>query len=246
MGAAAPSSSPDTGSFPPRCRYIRPPKPSPRANEVGITSQEAVEYAISYAKQQRQRQEAQQGGQQQQAGREHQLSGPEGEKHYHAFTKSQSGQLVTGKNATLASISFLARLSRAACGFVDSPFADLEAVADSWSKRSFSGIRALPEILEPGFRQQALYETVVKGMLASYSLSKLQSLLQKLMHTKPTLLCSVSVLHKDKTASTAYRQTGAPAQSSASKHAPDSQLPCFLRQSQLACKSLHAQHHHAA
>ena len=187
MGAAAPSPSPDTGSFPPKSRYIRPAKPSPRADEVGITSQEAVEFAISYAKQQRQRQEAQQGGQQQQPGREHLLSGPEGEKHYHAFTKSQSGQLVTGTHAKMASMRSLAGLSRSIFCFVDSPFADLEAVADSWSKRSFSGIRALPETLEPGFRQQALYETVERGMLHN-NLPRSHGLLQNLVRTKPLLV----------------------------------------------------------
>ena len=45
----------------------------------------------------------------------------------------------------------------------DSPFADVEVVADSWTKQSFSGIRTLPHSLEPGFRQQALYDTVKRG-----------------------------------------------------------------------------------
>ncbi len=47
----------------------------------------------------------------------------------------------------------------------DCPYGDLESVADSWSKRSFSGIRALPEGLEHGFRQQSLCETVLRGVL---------------------------------------------------------------------------------
>lgn len=46
----------------------------------------------------------------------------------------------------------------------DSPFADAEVVTDSWTKQSFSGIRALPQSLEPGFRQQALYDTVKRGI----------------------------------------------------------------------------------
>ena len=96
MGAAAPGGPYESGPSFAKSRYTRPAKPSPRANEVGITSQEAVEFAISYAKQQRQRQEAQQGSQQQHAGHEHQLAGPEGDKHYHACTKSQSGQLIRG------------------------------------------------------------------------------------------------------------------------------------------------------
>lgn len=96
MGGAVPGASPGPGGLPAKSRHTRLAKPSPRANEVGITSQEAVEFAISYAKQQRQIQEAQQGNQQHQPGREHQLSGPEGDKHYHTFTKSQSGQLTAG------------------------------------------------------------------------------------------------------------------------------------------------------
>lgn len=47
----------------------------------------------------------------------------------------------------------------------DSPYAELEAVLDSWTKQSFTGIRALPEALEHGFRQKALYETVMRGVL---------------------------------------------------------------------------------
>ena len=96
MRAAAPTADPDPASQPAKVRYGRPPKPSPRATEVGITSQEAVEFAISYAKQQRQMQEARPGSQQHQPGRQHQFSGPEAEKHYHAFTKSQTGQLTMG------------------------------------------------------------------------------------------------------------------------------------------------------
>ena len=46
----------------------------------------------------------------------------------------------------------------------DSPFAELEQISDSWTKQSFTGIRALPENLEHGFRQRALYETVMRGM----------------------------------------------------------------------------------
>lgn len=46
----------------------------------------------------------------------------------------------------------------------DSPYSDLEIVAESWSKQSFTGIRALPEVLMHGFRQQALCETVLRGM----------------------------------------------------------------------------------
>ena len=48
----------------------------------------------------------------------------------------------------------------------DSAYADLEVVADSWSKHSFLGIRALPEVLEHGFRQQSLCETVSRGTIA--------------------------------------------------------------------------------
>lgn len=96
MGAAAPTISPDAGSLPAKIRYSRALKPSARASEVGISSQEAIEFAISYAKQQRQLQEVQQGSQQHQTGRERRLSGPEGEKHYHAFTKTQPRQLTTG------------------------------------------------------------------------------------------------------------------------------------------------------
>jgi len=58
----------------------------------------------------------------------------------------------------------------------DSAYADLEVVADSWSKRSFSGIRALPEVLEHGFRQQSLCETVSKGKSAVYRLWLVQIL----------------------------------------------------------------------
>lgn len=96
MGAAAPTVDYDPASQPAKLRYSRQQKPSARATEVGITSQEAVEFAISYAKQQRQLHEARSGSQQQQSGRQHQFSGPEGEKHYHAFTKSQPRQLTTG------------------------------------------------------------------------------------------------------------------------------------------------------
>ena len=96
MGAAAPTISPEPESLPAKIRYSRVPKPSARASEVGISSQEAVEFAISYAKQQRQLQEVQQSSPQHQTGRERRLSGPECEKHYHAFTKTQPRQLTTG------------------------------------------------------------------------------------------------------------------------------------------------------
>lgn len=49
----------------------------------------------------------------------------------------------------------------------DSPYAEVEAVSDSWTKQSFTGIRALPEGLEHGFRQRALYETVMRGVSLS-------------------------------------------------------------------------------
>ena len=96
MGAAAPTISPDPGSLPAKVKYGRALKPSARASEIGISSQEAVEFAISYAKQQRQLQEVQQGSQQHETGRERRLSGPECEKHYHSFTKTQPRQLTTG------------------------------------------------------------------------------------------------------------------------------------------------------
>ena len=53
--------------------------------------------------------------------------------------------------------------------YADSPYAELEAVTDSWTKQSFTGIRALPEALEHGFRQKALYETVMRGEAVPYS-----------------------------------------------------------------------------
>lgn len=166
MGAAAPTINPDPGSLPAKIRYSRAPKPSARASEVGISSQEAVEFAISYAKQQKELQEVQQGSQQHQTGRERRLSGPECEKHYHAFTKTQPKQLTTG--VRLVRLINLCIFASSAVSspfvFADSPFADVEFVADSWNKQSFSGIRALPQSLEPGFRQQALYDTVMRGM----------------------------------------------------------------------------------
>lgn len=97
MGAAAPTISPDPGSLPAKIKYSRAPKPSARASEIGISSQEAVEFAINYAKQQKHLQEVQQGSQQHETGRECRLSGPECEKHYHAFTKTQPRQLTTGE-----------------------------------------------------------------------------------------------------------------------------------------------------
>ena len=177
MGAAAPTANPDPGSVPAKIRYSRPPKANARANEVGITSQEAVEFAISYAKQQRQVQEAQQGSPQHQSGRQHRLSGPEGEKHYHTFTKSQPRQLTTGaRHNGLVNLRIFALNARTPCVLADSPFADVEIVADSWTKQSFSGIRALPQSLEPGFRQQALYDSVMRGMHTTGQRSHLHSL----------------------------------------------------------------------
>lgn len=103
--AAAPTINPDPGSLPAKVRYGRAPKPSPRAAEVGVSSQEAVEYAINYAKQQRQLQEVQTGSQQHHAGRGRRLSGPECEKHYHAVTKTQPRQLTAGADLLLTDTS---------------------------------------------------------------------------------------------------------------------------------------------
>lgn len=46
----------------------------------------------------------------------------------------------------------------------DSPYAEIEAVSDGWTKQSFTGIRALPESLDHGFRQRALYQIVMQGI----------------------------------------------------------------------------------
>jgi hypothetical protein len=102
MGAAPPGGAVDVGGIPLKGRYARPSKPSPRPTEKGITSQEAVEFAISYAReQQRQReQEMESTGprtdRETETERQRQLLGPEEDKHYHCVTRSQPGQLATG------------------------------------------------------------------------------------------------------------------------------------------------------
>ena len=96
MGAAADSAPVEPGSLPAR-RYIRPPKASPRPTEKGVTSQEAVEFAISYAKEQRLKQEQEQRSVTPRTAGERRLLGPEADKHYHLVTRSQPGQLATGR-----------------------------------------------------------------------------------------------------------------------------------------------------
>ncbi|DBB12886.1 TPA: hypothetical protein ACH3X3_005647 [Trebouxia sp. C0006] len=140
MGAAPPGGAVDVGGIPLKGRYARPSKPSPRPTEKGITSQEAVEFAISYAREQQRQREQEMESTGPRTDRERELLGPEEDKHYHCVTRSLPGQLA-----------------------MDSAYADLEVVADSWSKRSFSGIRALPQVLEHGFRQQSLCDTVSRG-----------------------------------------------------------------------------------
>ena len=95
MGAAADSTPVEPASLPAR-RYVRPPKASPRPTEKGVTSQEAVEFAISYAKEQRLKQEQEQRSITPRTARERQLLGPEADKHYHLVTRSQPGQLAIG------------------------------------------------------------------------------------------------------------------------------------------------------
>ena len=73
-------------------------KASPRPFEVrGITSQEAVEFAISYAKQQKALREQHTCQARPRTDRARTASGPEEDKHYHSVTKSQSRQLTAGR-----------------------------------------------------------------------------------------------------------------------------------------------------
>ena len=96
MGAAPTSGSADVGGIPLKGRYTRPSKPSPRPTEKGITSQEAVEFAISYAREQQRQREQEMESTGPRTERERQLLGPEEDKHYHCVTRSQPGQLATG------------------------------------------------------------------------------------------------------------------------------------------------------
>lgn len=103
--AAVSGSAPKAGTF--GSSRSKNSKPSPRPYEVrGITSQEAVEFAISYAKQQKALQE-QDVNQDRLRGRTdgpRQVvckTGPEEERHYHTITKSQPRQLKNGARSAL-------------------------------------------------------------------------------------------------------------------------------------------------
>lgn len=96
MGAAVNSAPVEPGGLPVKGRYSRPSKPSPRTDEKGVTSQEAVEFAISYAKEQRQKQGRELESLRPGTAKEQQLLGPERDKHYHCVTKTQPGQLAAG------------------------------------------------------------------------------------------------------------------------------------------------------
>ena len=97
MGATAPGGSVNVGGVPQKGLYcLRPSKPSPRPIEPGVTSQEAVEFAISYAREQRQKQQRELESRGIRTEKGQQLSGPEEDKHYHRVTRSQPGQLAAG------------------------------------------------------------------------------------------------------------------------------------------------------
>ena len=96
MGAAPPGGAVDVGGIPLKGRYARPSKPSPRPTEKGITSQEAVEFAISYAREQQRQREQEMESTGPRTDRERELLGPEEDKHYHCVTRSLPGQLAMG------------------------------------------------------------------------------------------------------------------------------------------------------
>lgn len=96
MGVPAASAPVETGGLPLKGRFNRPSKPSPRTDEKGVTSQEAVEFAVSYAREQRQKQDLELESPGARTSRGQQLLGPEGDKHYHCVTRSQPGQLAAG------------------------------------------------------------------------------------------------------------------------------------------------------
>ena len=170
MGATAPGGTVNIGGVPQKGRYSRPSKPSPRPTEQGVTSQEAVEFAISYAREQRQKQQRELESRGIRAEKGQQLLGPEEDKHYHRVTRSQPGQLAAGALLTCSVQQLTQGCLLSSALPADSPYADLELVADSWSKCSFTGVRALPEVLEHGFRQRSLCETVLRGKLLSLQL----------------------------------------------------------------------------
>ena len=178
-----------------------PAKPSPRPFEVkGITSQEAVEFAISYAKQQKALNTQSTFQAKTGPDRTRTASGPEQDKHYHSVTKSQPRQLTAGTPYACNQLR-LGDCHLQAVLHADSPFAELETVSDSWTKQSFTGIRALPENLEHGFRQRALYEIVMRGMCSCNTLRSVLPCIKLALHSafdgKMTCTCNkVSVHHQ--------------------------------------------------
>lgn len=94
-GPAVPEVAPIAGAYRPTNKVQA--KASPRPFEVrGITSQEAVEFAISYAKQQKALQESDSPQARPRTDRARSVCGPEEDKHYHSVTRSQPRQLTTG------------------------------------------------------------------------------------------------------------------------------------------------------
>ena len=115
-GPAYPEGGPVGGIYRPNNKASA--KPSSRPFEVkGITSQEAVEFAISYAKQQKAL--STQNTFQAKTGpdRARTASGPEQDKHYHSVTKSQPRQLTAGMfcERDLTATWWLELASRVAC-----------------------------------------------------------------------------------------------------------------------------------
>lgn len=98
MGVTGPASSevaPVVSAYRPAGKAAA--KASPRPFEVrGITSQEAVEFAINYAKQQRALQDPGSPQARPKTSRAQTSFGQEEDKHYHSVTRSQPGQLAAG------------------------------------------------------------------------------------------------------------------------------------------------------
>ena len=95
MSLTAPNAPVESGAVPLR-KYNRPTKPTARAVETGVSTQEAIEFAINFAKEQNYKQGRESDPKQPGTDRKQQLSGTAGDKHYYHVTKSQPGELSVG------------------------------------------------------------------------------------------------------------------------------------------------------